>query len=500
MASSRRTGTSESVSTYDSGGGKDYTSVATWWTAHSGDMASNVSPVLECYGGPHDDIIQLSGGSPTASYFPIVRPASGQGHDGTRNTGVLFAPTSDTTLLLGIAYSSFQDLLISPSLNSANTRRIVDLGGANSDAVGLIVYNATNAGAGSFRPFYSAVNGEVKWINCRSEDNSDINTGQFRCDSSSGTSHKFYNCGVLGGAAIGFHVANANQAMAINCLADAMSGVGFSGTFATGTKNNASSKTDAPGTDSINSVSVTYESPSGKNFHISFIDTAVYGLGFDLSAEHDDDIDNDGAISTWHIGPDSISLVAPTLTVTTNDYTMFSGDTISLTGLITLAEGSASLSTVRVQCTSGLTVDVSNLSGCTVSAGSRSSTDMTLSGSTLQLQTAIALLTATASTDGTKTITTTLTDASGQEVSDAFDVVVGATTLTITGPHAAIVNQAAVVYGQLNTGQTSGTFTYLATDSGARTDSLEITFSEGSVHGLGIPNLLKRRRRKRDAN
>lgn len=499
MASSRRVGTSENISTYDSGGGKDYTSAATWWTAHSGDMASNQSPVLEVYGGPHADIIQLSGGSPTASYFPIVRPASGQGHDGTRNAGVLFAPTSDTTLLLGIAYSSFQDLLISPSLNSANVRRIVDLGGANSDAVGLIVFNATNAGAGTFRPFYSEVNGEVKWINCRSEDNDEINTGQFRCASSSGTAHKFYNCGVVGGAGIGFHITNANQAIAVNCLADGMAGVGFSGTFATGTKNNASSKTDAPGTDSINSVSVTYESPSGDDYHISFIDVAVYGLGFDQSGIYDDDIDKDGAISTWHIGPDSISLVAPTIEVPSNDYTMFSGETLALTDLLTLAEGSDGLVTIRLQSTSGLTVDVSNLSGCTVSAGARASTDLTLSGTTTQLQAASALLTCTASSDGTKTITGTVTDSEGQEVSASFDVVVGATSLLITGSHAAVVAQAAAIYGALNAGQETGTITYLVTDSGDRTDeeALTLTVSGG---GFGITRILRRRRKKKSGN
>ena len=478
MASSRRTGTSEGISTYDSAGGKSYTAVSTWWTAHSADMASNISPVLEIYNGPHDDYIQLSGGAPTASYFPIVRPAAGHGHDGTRNVGALFASTTDTTLLLGIAYSSFQDLLVSPSLNSVNTRRIIDLGGANADAVGMIIYNPTNAGGGSFRPFYSAVAGEVKWINCRAEDVSVVSTAQFWCASASGTAHKFYNCSIVDGSGIGFFTTTSSQAIAVNCLADGMAGVGFSGTFATGTKNNASSKADAPGTNSQNSVSVTYASPSGNDYHIANIDTAVYGLGFDQSAEYDDDADNDGAISVWHIGADSIALVTPIVIVPTNDYSMFDGETLPLTDVVTF-EGSANLATVRLQCSAGLALDVSNLSGCTVSAGARESTDMTLSGTTAQLQAASALLTCAASSNGTKTITVTVTDTSSQVVSDTFDVVVGATTLTITGSQAAVMNQAAIIYGSLNTGAVSGTLTYTALDAGALSDVESITLTLG---------------------
>lgn len=488
MGSARRIGTSENISTYDSGGGKDYTSVAAWWAAHAGDMASNMSPVLEVYGGPHADIIQLSGGSPTASYFPIVRPAPGQGHNGTRNTGVKFTPTTDTTLLLGIAYSSFQDLLISPSLNSTNVRRIVDLGGANSDAVGLIIFNATNVGGGTFRPFYSEVNGEVKWISCRSEDNSAINTGQFRCASSSGTAHKFYNCGVVGGAGIGFHVTNENQAIAVNSLADGMAGLGFIGTFATGTKNNASSKADAPGENSINFASVVYESPSGKDFHISFIDTAVYGAGFNQSSIYDDDIDRDGPISTWHIGPDSISLVAPTLIVPSSNYTAFIGDTLQLFGLVMVSEGSDALATIRVECTAGLLLDVENLSGCTVSGGARESSDLTISGDTVQLQDAISTLKATATSNGRKTITTTLTDNKSQEVSAEFDVVVGPTSLSITGPHSAVRAQVAAIYASLNEGNPSGTITFTVTDSGDRnaSDILTLTGAILSEHVVGI--------------
>ena len=83
MASARRTATNENISTYDSAGGKDYTSLSAWESATDVNLVSAAqSEVLECYKGAHNDYVIVTGATANSSYFRIIRPAAGEGHSG----------------------------------------------------------------------------------------------------------------------------------------------------------------------------------------------------------------------------------------------------------------------------------------------------------------------------------------------------------------------------------------------------------------------------------
>jgi hypothetical protein len=164
----------------------------------------------------------------------------------------------------------------------------------------------------------------------------------------------------------------------------------------------------------------------------------------------------------------------PVVTVPTANYYAFSGVTKALTSLVSVADSGNNLATIRVRVTAGATCNVTNLSSCTVSAGSRDSVDFTLSGTQANLNTAIGLLTMDNTTTGTKTITITANDGTDTD-EETFSVIVGATSLTLTadtpGDTTSLNACLATLDGMLSAEQISATVTILTTDSAALTDS-----------------------------
>ena len=97
MASARKTATNEHISTYGNAT-RNYTSMVTWEADTDIDLVTATqSEVLECYddADSFDDYCPLLGATTNSSYFRIVRPASGQGHDGTPNNGFNIANTAN---------------------------------------------------------------------------------------------------------------------------------------------------------------------------------------------------------------------------------------------------------------------------------------------------------------------------------------------------------------------------------------------------------------------
>lgn len=199
---------------------------------------------------------------------------------------------------------------------------------------------------------------------------------------------------------------------------------------------------------------------------------------------------------------DIIGGSAPVVTVPSTDYVAFIDETISLTSLVSVADSDSDLATIRVQCDSDGTVDVTNLSSCTVSAGTRGTTDFTLSGSQANLNTAIGTLTFySGTTQAKRTITITATDDLALSDSATFDVKVGPTTITITpdtpGDEAAINTCLATLQGKVNEGESIGTVTMVTTDAQSLVDTDVITLNAVSNTNLSLLTR-RRRRRKRD--
>jgi len=295
MATSRRTGTNEQISTYGAGGfGRDYTVLATWETATDNNLVSLAeSEVLECYddAASFNDRVNVGGATTDASYFRIIRPAgtigtgSWEGHDGTPNNGVKFHNQAGSTSSFdfgGEGYSGIQDLIIEmTNPDSANTIAL-QLDGGNNLAVGIIMVDVTSASADARGMRVDA--GGIA-VNCIA-----IRTDDWNFESTNGI---FYNCNSIDAGGEGFD--NAGGTVVVkNCLADGNTPDFSTGTW-TGSTNNASSDATAPGTSPRINQTFTFKNAGNDDYHLAGSDGGALGFGADLSADgvfaFDDDID-----------------------------------------------------------------------------------------------------------------------------------------------------------------------------------------------------------------
>lgn len=266
MATARRTATSENVQAF--GTARTYTSVATWESDTDIDLVTATqSEVLECY---DDEIffdfgsgISLLGATTDASYFRIIRPASGHGHDGTANVGVTFSKAtagSTHAIALNEGYSQLQDLILRDVYwNDTSTNRygfaLGQLGEGNL-GVGLIGVNMLNLGSGTgsgYRAIGQDLGKKVvdsQAINCES-------LGFAVRGKGTGTTPAVvYNCTGVG-SNYNFY-ATADSPIAKNCLGDGGVTADFALTWGT-SNNNASSDATAVGTDSRTSQTFTFD-------------------------------------------------------------------------------------------------------------------------------------------------------------------------------------------------------------------------------------------------
>ena len=305
VASARRTAINENVSTYDSAGGKDYTALATWEAATDINLVTATqSEILECYGGPHDDNITLAGATTNARYFRIIRPAAGEGHAGTSNTGVHFACTSDAEVFLtSEAFCQIQDLVISANFNSATHRSLISFRAANCLAVGCIGFDSANSGAGALAGISGTAAGDDCGIIACVIDNIEAE-GIFVA---AGQANNFYynntlvDCGTRG--------INNNDATTVvkNTLAKDNPTADFDGAVAAASTTNSSSDGTAVGTSPRVEQTFTFVSEAGDDWHLAGQDAGAMNFGTDLSADSlfafNDDIDGD-LFDTWDIGAD----------------------------------------------------------------------------------------------------------------------------------------------------------------------------------------------------
>ncbi|MBZ0155680.1 MAG: chitobiase/beta-hexosaminidase C-terminal domain-containing protein, partial [Alphaproteobacteria bacterium] len=112
--------------------------------------------------------------------------------------------------------------------------------------------------------------------------------------------------------------------LAKNNIAQGCANSGFSGTFATGSDYNISNFSDAPGTNSKNSVTVQFVDSANRDLHLSSTDTVARDAGVSLSADpylaFSSDVE--GALrpsgTAWDIGADEVDVTLPTGTISIN--------------------------------------------------------------------------------------------------------------------------------------------------------------------------------------
>lgn len=307
--SSRRTGDNENVSTY-AASGANYSSLSVWEAATDNDLVTGaVTEVLECASGVYDDTVSMAGATTDGRYFRIIRPASGAKHNGLPGSGVRFTATtltSNCVLQINENFSSIQDVVVSTTVSSASTNFGIQTG-ASCDygtVVGCIANAVGNAGAGGANGFGSATGSDrcriakCLAIGCK--------TAGFAHNGTSVNMVMTNNTST--GSPTGFAKGAGASVIAINNLAHNNGTAGYSGTYATGTTNNASAAADAPGSNNRNSQTFKFVNSSSNDFHLSVADAGAKGFGTNLTAGNwynfNDDVDS-ATVSTWSIGFDS---------------------------------------------------------------------------------------------------------------------------------------------------------------------------------------------------
>lgn len=285
----RDTGTNETISTYDSAGGKDFSVLATWESATDNDLVTATnSEALEIFKGSHDDQIDMIGGTYDASFFRILRPAPGEGHIGipvVDGTVAAFVSTADIDWFRSISqdFTQIQDLVLKMTVNSASTRHTIQFNGGDEVAIGNIVIDCTNAGAGDVDGILNSSGGTIFMI-----DNLAINAGDTGLRCSDGVVYMYNNSatGCTNGIRRSFgtlHVVNNNSW--------SNSTNNFLGTLTTDTTNSTSTP--------------TVVDAANDNYALLATDTAHKGAGTDLSADVNFAFNDDLNIKTrnqWDIG------------------------------------------------------------------------------------------------------------------------------------------------------------------------------------------------------
>lgn len=305
MASARRVGTNENIQTYGDGT-RDYTSLATWESATDNDLVTaTTSEVLECYADSPSfaDDVNLFGATTNASFFRIIRPAVGEGHDGTPNSGVVFTTTTANSIIsCSEDHDLAQDLVLRSTTNQVGGTNCVGINSGVNDVeiVGCLL-KATNSGTGSGRGFTSFGAATNYVIDCVA----------YKCDNSgffvaTPSTVVFYNCTAVD-CGTGFN-RQSGTATAKNCLASGNTTADFSGTFAAASIANASSDGTAPGASPALNRTFVFADPDNDDYHLLHTDRGAFQRGVDLSADatfaFDDDIDGD-TITIWSIGADA---------------------------------------------------------------------------------------------------------------------------------------------------------------------------------------------------
>jgi hypothetical protein len=299
MGTSRTVGVNEDVSTYDLGGGKDYSTANTWVSdeiAIEADLtaATARSIVLEMYGTPGNDAISVTGFTTSASYRPIVRPATGEYGNGIPGNAPGFANTSNRHVIqVSDNYVSIQDIDVNSNINVDVTYSLATFwtGSNDSEFVGVIGYDSTNIFASrDMRGFSVAAGSNIIFALCLvSNLDATIDGAGFFV---SGGNAYCYHC-VAANSKVGFWANTANILDCINCIGWGNS-TDFNGTFDSGSEYNASQDGNAPGSNSLTSISDPFVDEPNDDFHIT-LNSDVHNVGKDLTGDSvfavPDDID-----------------------------------------------------------------------------------------------------------------------------------------------------------------------------------------------------------------
>lgn len=318
MASSRRTPTlgGGTIETYDSGGGSDHDVLSDWEEATDLDLVANEdSYILEIVGNSHDDQETMNGATTDATYYRVMRPASGNFHNGTPNI-THFNSTADAPVLgINEPFTSIQDICATATIPSGSAIRklftINVAAGNTGNCIGCIAYDGVHNGTGDIRGFdviagiaanclahniqdegYRTQGFNAIWdpliLNCKSVGNS---SGVILTGNAAGSVHTMQNVLCTDNTTDWVDSTTAGTFDVDNC-ADS---------------DNTLSTSGIGGDNNVLNASVTYVNAAGDDFHLAAGDTDVIGQGRDQSSvglgfDFDDDMDFTVVTGAWSIG------------------------------------------------------------------------------------------------------------------------------------------------------------------------------------------------------
>jgi hypothetical protein len=270
--------------------------------------------VLECYddAASFDDEVGVAGATTNSSYFRVIKPATGQGHDGTPNNGVFFHRTTAYTnfhiINASEAYFQLQDIIFKATQNDLKSSYCIGIGGNGGSAIGVICFDSTNAGGGYLGGLIiNGASATIYIVNCICANNQPpANRGDFDISSSAtGSTVYFYNCTGWDSAQYNFNHAG-GTGVAKNCISEGGTVGNWNGTW---TKTTC---TDGDG--------VVFENSAGDDLSLDSTDAAARENGTDLSADANYAFDDDIVGRTrpinadWDIGAweDSSTWTPPT--------------------------------------------------------------------------------------------------------------------------------------------------------------------------------------------
>ncbi len=323
MASSRKPGTNEVISTYKETGG-DYTDLGAWETAVDGNMVTGTkTEVLECYDRtPHaryDDTVLFNGSTTNSSYHLIIRAATGERHTGVSDTGVGFRQTTDAyTIDARDDFIKIYDLDLSQNINSTVNRASVYFRNNGCTCVGCLYDDGVNSGSGQEIAYIHAAGAGVDtyWINCMARISDNTWRGCFWNSAGDPVNGPvIYNCTIesLDQDAYYFGADYALIKNSIGMVPNSTQDVfAFPAGVSSSSATCASNQPDEslPGTGHRYSQTFSFVNAAGGDYHLQSTDAGAKDFGTDLSADtvydFDDDIDGDVRTGSWDIGFDEV--------------------------------------------------------------------------------------------------------------------------------------------------------------------------------------------------
>ena len=212
---------------------------------------------LDCYDGPHDDHVELAGATANSNHYRCIRSAPGctMPFAGKRGTGAYFETThSDDLFTLTEDYCRVEHVGGKlTNTHPTDNRRVFDVLGDFCKVIGCVMYDSAGTGTGMVHGIRMQGNYGLV-VNSIAHDN----TGDgFRLSAIIGKFNYAYNCTAVDNDMMGFEERQDGVNNVWNCVGDNNGNGDFANGFASGSNNNMSKDTTAPGTNSKTSKDFT---------------------------------------------------------------------------------------------------------------------------------------------------------------------------------------------------------------------------------------------------